>query len=220
MRPLLSSFALLALTGCGAVLPPAALTPELREAPPPFRALYRLEGSRSSGLWLLVAHGTTGTLVEVGGGPGGVALSLWWTEEGMFQRREGGCVGRNGAAKVPPLADERLTLPREVLVALLAGRVPAEGREVAVGRWLSQWGSATLEVRVAGHPARWVSARLTAPGLENPLRLEVRKHHGRVPGSLLVESDPDRWSLTLLEFRPGQETKAPPWLSLPPCVGP
>lgn len=218
MRRLLE-LACLALAAC-ATAPPAPRLEELVGEPPPFRALYRFQCCGWRGLLLVVAHGASGTLVEVAGGPSGVGLAAWVEGERVTRRTELGCLESGQPGVLPVASGWALPVSEAVLSSLLSGRLPASAREVAPGRWAAPIPGGALELALVGGPTRWVQGWLRVEDQPQAMRLEARRHHGRVPGEIRIRAPGFDAMLDLVEFQPAEDVPSPAWLSLPRCGAP
>lgn len=200
------------LASCGSTSPPPAA--QLPLGPVSFRALYELACCGFSRLLVIVQAGEEGLLLQVASAPTG-SVEAWWITHGqVWQRGPGPCLR--------PWAGESLTLAKglvvplapEVLAALLSGRLPAAGEEVAPGLWELHQGQDVWRVRWVGGPPRWVEAWWQ--GEKSLWHLEASHHHGRLPGRIRISGPGQRLELTLKEFRPGAPPP-PSWLQWPAC---
>jgi len=207
---------LVGLLGCRSGSPPSS--PATLELPPlSFRALYRLDCCQLQNLLLIVHAGEEGLTLETAGGPGGVMGAVWVGANEVLQRHGGSCVVRWTDQGLPLAGGRVLPLEAPVLRALLAGRLPAGGEEVAPGRWELNQPGRNLVVTVRGDPARWVEAWLELP--QGRWHVVASQHHGRVPGVLRISGPGGEIRLQLVEFRPQKAVTPPTWVALPPCGG-
>lgn len=206
------------LAAC-ATAPPAPEMGDLLGEPPPFRALYRLECCGMQGLLLVVAHGASGTLLEVAGGPSGVGLAVWAEGDTVILRTAQGCLEGGQQGELPLPGGGALPFSEKVLASLLSGRLPGTGSPISSHRWLAQVPGGTLELDVVGAPSRWVGGQLKVHGHGEDVQIRAHRHHGRVPGEIVVRGARLDGTLSLVEFQPVTDVAPPPWLGLPRCGG-
>ena len=206
-------------SGVAPQLQPLAPAPELRGAPRPFAALYRLDCCGQRGL-LVTARGDGERLsLAVASGPVGTVTEVWVTGDGGLGRsgRER-CTRPLSAGRLPLTGGSDVPLDSRLAALLVRGVVADTALPVPERPgWFSDTSrGATVAWRTEGGLV--VGVEVSSPvGGESQLVLAMAEHHGRVPGRISFRAGADEGELTLVEWREAAPPAEPAWLSWPSC---
>lgn len=198
---------------------PLAPAPELRGAPRPFAALYRLDCCGQRGL-LVTARGDGERLsLAVASGPVGTVIEAWVTGDGGLARsgRER-CTRPLSAGRLPLTGGSDVPLDPRLAALLVRGVVAGTALPVPErpGWFADTSRSATVVWRSEAGVV--VGVEVSDPGGREPsLVLAMAEHHGRVPGRISFRAGTDEGELTLVEWREAAPPTEPAWLSWPSC---